>query len=48
MVPALEVVACVLAKLTELAEGGVTIRDLLGLDEETILLERVLQLLLDQ
>lgn len=48
MVPTLEVIASVLPKLTKLAEGGVTIRDLLGLDEEAVLLEGVFQLLLYQ
>lgn len=48
VVPTLEVVARVLAKLAELAKSGVTVRDLLGLDKEAVLLESVLQLLLDQ
>lgn len=46
VVPALEVVTGVLAKLTELAEGGITIRHLLSFDKEAILLECVFQLLL--
>lgn len=48
MMPALEVVACVLPQLSKLAKSSVPIRDLLGLHQKPILLEGVLQLLFYQ